>query len=138
MERLWAGWRMTYIKGLDGHGAPCLFCGLKDQKASARTMILEFGETMYLVLNAYPYNVGHMMVVPKRHVATLNDLTAQDDGVVGAMVRRAAVYCATSSACVLVTRGSATTVKRRARVSPPMMRRTPYSPGGTHGPRSVP
>ncbi len=69
MERLWAGWRMTYIKGLDGHGARCLFCGLKDQPASARSMILEVGETMYLVLNAYPYNVGHMMVVPKRHIA---------------------------------------------------------------------
>lgn len=69
MERLWAGWRMTYIKGLDGPTARCLFCGLKDRPADARSLILEFGATMYLVLNAFPYNVGHVMVVPKRHVA---------------------------------------------------------------------
>ena len=54
------------------------------------------------------------------------------------MVRRVAAYCATRSAVVEATRGSATTVKRRVIVSAPTISRTPYSPGGTQAPRSVP
>ncbi len=69
MERIWAGWRMSYIKGLEGHPSACLFCELQHRPADARSLILECGETMFLVLNAYPYNVGHVMVVPRRHAA---------------------------------------------------------------------
>ena len=78
MERLWAGWRMTYIKGLEGAAAGCLFCALHTRPVGVRSLILEFGQTMYLVLNAYPYNVGHLMVVPKRHVAGPGKMRAEE------------------------------------------------------------
>lgn len=89
MERLWAGWRMSYIKGLDDHTARCLFCGLKDRPADARSMILELGETMFLVLNAFPYNVGHVMVVPKRHVGGPGKLRPEESVEMMALAARA-------------------------------------------------
>jgi len=79
--RLWTPHRMAYIKG---EGKPtgdedCPFCvvpGLGDEDG----LVLARGERVYAVLNLYPYNSGHLMVVPYRHVADYTDL---DDGEVG-------------------------------------------------------
>ncbi|MEO6886596.1 MAG: HIT domain-containing protein [Jatrophihabitantaceae bacterium] len=82
--RLWTPHRMVYIKGENkpthsGAGADCPFCS-----APARTdedgLVIARGAQVYAVLNLYPYNSGHLMVVPYRHVADYADLT--DDEVV--------------------------------------------------------
>ncbi|HEV2086846.1 MAG TPA: HIT domain-containing protein [Cryptosporangiaceae bacterium] len=74
-RRLWTPHRMAYIKGEgkpDGE-AECPFCvvpGLTDEAG----LVVARGETVYALLNLYPYNSGHLMVVPYRHVADFTDL----------------------------------------------------------------
>ncbi|OLB75138.1 MAG: HIT family hydrolase [Actinobacteria bacterium 13_2_20CM_2_71_6] len=78
-DRLWTPHRMAYVTGSDrpeGYEKPtgCPFCrapGLPE----AENLILARGESVYAVLNLYPYNPGHLMVVPYRHVADYPDLT---------------------------------------------------------------
>ncbi len=76
-EILWAPWRSKYIKSItsEGHGrAVCLFC-LLPSKPDDESLIVYRGKSVYVVLNAYPYTSGHVMVVPYKHVDTLEKLT---------------------------------------------------------------
>ena len=69
MERLWAPWRGEYVRSAaSGEDEGCLFCELQ-KKEDEEAYILSRGERAYVVLNAYPYNSGHLMVAPFRHVA---------------------------------------------------------------------
>ena len=78
-ERLWAGWRASYIETIDIAPRPdgCLFCGLLELP-DADAFILERSEHCFAVMNAYPYTSGHVMVVPMRHVASITDLDATE------------------------------------------------------------
>lgn len=69
MDRLWAGWRMEYIRaaGETGGEPECLFCGLARQEPSEENYVLERYRHGFLVLNAFPYTSGHVMVAPYRH-----------------------------------------------------------------------
>lgn len=78
-ERLWVPHRMAYIGGENrptdtGAGESCPFC-----RATAAggddSLVVATGETCFVVLNLYPYNSGHLLVCPRRHVADLTDLT---------------------------------------------------------------
>ena len=79
LERLWAGWRASYIEGIEPDiGVPprpdgCLFGGLLAM-ADDQALILERAEHSFTVMNAYPYTSGHVMVAPIRHVASITDL----------------------------------------------------------------
>jgi ATP adenylyltransferase len=81
-ERLWTPHRMAYIGGQDkpagtGAGTQCPFCRvptLPDDEG----LVVGRGRLAYAVLNLYPYNPGHLMVVPYRHVADYTDLTPQE------------------------------------------------------------
>ncbi len=75
LQRLWAPWRYGYIAG-DDPIEGCPFCVLPARPASddARSLILARGEHCFVVFNAYPYNPGHLMVVPYAHLADLEDL----------------------------------------------------------------
>ena len=70
-ERLWMPHRMAYIKGEGKSG--CAFCSIVEM-SDAEGLVVARGETVYAVLNLYPYNAGHVMVVPYRHVADFTDL----------------------------------------------------------------
>jgi ATP adenylyltransferase len=75
LQRLWAPWRFGYIAGadlLDG----CPFCVLpaRDPDEDRGSLILHRGEHAFVVFNAYPYNPGHLMVVPYEHAADLEHL----------------------------------------------------------------
>jgi len=72
MRYLWAPWRMDYILGKKKKG--CFFCKKLEEKKSKRTLILCQGEYVFVVMNKYPYNNGHLMVVPKRHCRDLEQL----------------------------------------------------------------
>jgi ATP adenylyltransferase len=76
-ERLWTPHRLSYVVG-PGHGDDdCPFCvvpGLPD----AEGLVVARGEHVYAVLNLYPYNPGHLMVLPYRHVADYTDLTPEE------------------------------------------------------------
>jgi len=71
MDRLWAPWRINYIQGKKTRG--CLFCGIL--KLSGKKDYLVF-QTEYslCLLNIFPYNNGHLMVAPKRHVKDISGL----------------------------------------------------------------
>jgi ATP adenylyltransferase len=69
VERLWSPWRLQYVsKAGDAQG--CVFCDAPADAANARLVVYR-GETCFVVLNMFPYNSGHLMVVPVRHIATL-------------------------------------------------------------------
>jgi len=78
-DRLWTPHRLSYIKGEGkpshaGEGQDCPFCrapGLSD----AEGLVIARGEHVYALLNLYPYNSGHLMLCPYRHVADYPDLT---------------------------------------------------------------
>jgi ATP adenylyltransferase len=76
MEHLWSPWRLAYITGGAGAGG-CVFCdALTDPAADA--LVLHRGATCFVILNLFPYNNGHLMVVPNRHLAALAAATAAE------------------------------------------------------------
>ncbi len=73
--RLWTPHRMAYIKGEGKAG--CAFCGIPTMPDD-EGLVVARGDEVYAVLNLYPYNAGHLMVVPYRHVADYTDLTGDE------------------------------------------------------------
>ena len=76
MDRLWSPWRLEYItSGKPATG--CVFCEAP-RRTDGNPLILFEGVTSYVILNKYPYNNGHLMVVPYRHVDSLGGLHAEE------------------------------------------------------------
>jgi ATP adenylyltransferase len=76
MRKLWAPWRMTYILQKKKRG--CFLCeGLLDRK-DEENLILYRGSFAFVIMNRFPYNNGHLMVVPRRHCLRLEDLSARE------------------------------------------------------------
>ena len=77
MERLWAPWRLQYVKSASGENEiDCVFCakqGVDDREA----LVVHRGEHCFVMLNLYPYTNGHLMVAPYRHLAKPGDLDAE-------------------------------------------------------------
>jgi ATP adenylyltransferase len=72
---LWAPWRLEYIAQADEHEG-CVFCAeALDSLAPAESLRLHAAETAIALLNKFPYSSGHVMVAPRRHVGTLDELT---------------------------------------------------------------
>jgi len=76
MDRLWSPWRLAFVTGASGAQAGCIFCDVFEP--GREELVLVRGRTAYVVLNLYPYNNGHLMIVPARHVATLEATTADE------------------------------------------------------------
>ena len=76
MDHLWSPWRLAYITGGASTGG-CVFCAALSD-ASAADLIVHRGAACFVILNLFPYNNGHLMVIPRRHVATLSGLTAEE------------------------------------------------------------
>lgn len=72
MKNLWAPWRMEFIFSEKGKG--CIFCRLAKRKDDRAHFILHRGRYNYVILNIYPYNNGHLMVVPYRHTRDLSKI----------------------------------------------------------------
>ena len=66
VDRLWTPWRMEYILSSKDDG--CIFCDKLAEKEDERNFILERGKHSFVILNIYPYNTGHIMIAPNRHV----------------------------------------------------------------------
>jgi ATP adenylyltransferase len=76
VRQLWAPWRVAYVAGPKSPG--CVFCEAPAAGDDQQALILHRGEHGYLILNRYPYNSGHLMVVPFRHVARPELLTPDE------------------------------------------------------------
>ena len=75
-KTLWAPWRIGYITGLDKEDKDCFLCHyLAHPEADDENHVLWRTERCLVVLNRYPYNNGHMLVAPNRHVEDLSDLS---------------------------------------------------------------
>ncbi|HET9250402.1 MAG TPA: HIT domain-containing protein [Actinomycetota bacterium] len=91
MDRIWSPWRMAYIQAAkeqaDDDGG-CIFCDLPAEGDDARAKILARSELAFAILNSFPYNPGHLMVTPFRHVGDFGDLRADELAEVDALVAR--------------------------------------------------
>lgn len=75
MKRLWAPWRLSYLRSdASDREKGCLLCDMLHAGEDSKKHVLYRGEHVFVALNLYPYSNGHLMVVPNRHVATLEDL----------------------------------------------------------------
>ena len=75
-QRLWMPERMAYIRG-EGKGDDCAFCRIASMD-DIEGLVVARGDHVYAVLNLYPYNAGHVMVVPYRHVSSYLDMTEDE------------------------------------------------------------
>lgn len=92
-ERLWSPHRMAYLKGEnkprhDEAGEECPFCVAPGMDAES-SLVVARGEVVYAVLNLYPYNAGHLMVCPYRHLADYTDLDKDEVVELGLFTQRA-------------------------------------------------
>src|SRR5688572_31787077 len=87
MEHLWSPWRLPYVTGTKEESAACIFCSAL-ARGDAEPLMVFRGRTSYVILNLYPYNNGHLMVVPNRHVGSLAALTAEEMNEVGRLTQR--------------------------------------------------
>ncbi len=88
---IWAPWRMAYI--LDGEKKSrrnqCLFCQLAAEDNDEENLILYRGEHAYVLMNRFPYNNGHLLIVPYVHTDDLNGLNGSEYREVAELFRRA-------------------------------------------------
>jgi ATP adenylyltransferase len=81
LERMDAGWRRRYVEqasaGTAGD-AECVFCELSNGPVAASTGVVDLTEESFVVLNAFPYGSGHVLVLPRRHVARIAELTESE------------------------------------------------------------
>ncbi len=73
MEQIWAPWRIEYIERPTESG--CIFCQKPKEANDEANFILYRGQNNFIILNAFPYTPGHLMVAPYRHIANLQELT---------------------------------------------------------------
>lgn len=66
MNRLWSPWRMEYILSEKPEG--CIFCDKPKENGDPENLILVRGDYCYVMMNRYPYNNGHVMVIPYQHI----------------------------------------------------------------------
>ncbi len=84
MQQMWTPWRMAYIRREKRPG--CIFCEMLEAEDDRTQLILHRSNFAFLVLNKYPYNNGHMMAVPYRHVDAFDALTPDELADMNALV----------------------------------------------------
>ena len=72
MEHIWAPWRMEFI--LNEKPDQCILCQKPCEKDDECSLVLYRGKLNFVILNKYPYNPGHLMVAPYRHIASVEDM----------------------------------------------------------------
>lgn len=79
MERLYTPWRMRFVTSSPKKTEGCVFCAkLNDSPAfDQENYVVYRGEATFVIMNIYPYNTGHLMILPNKHVATLSAMSAE-------------------------------------------------------------
>ena len=87
MDRLWAPWRLSYVTAAQVPASDCIFCDARAGRPPSLSgvggpgdadLVILRGRHSYVILNLYPYNNGHLMVVPNRHLSSLQALTPDE------------------------------------------------------------
>ena len=90
MERLWAPWRQAYVTSASSsNDTDCIFCNTSEPGRG--DLILIRGRLTFVILNLYPYNNGHLMVVPNRHAPNLAALAADEQAELMRLTRHAEI-----------------------------------------------
>ncbi|MEO8399587.1 MAG: HIT domain-containing protein [Ignavibacteriaceae bacterium] len=84
MEKLWSPWRSQYIDSFKfknkEKGTECIFCNMKNENADdKKNLLIDKDKLTFTVLNLYPYNNGHLMIVPIRHTDNFITLTVKEN-----------------------------------------------------------
>ena len=87
LERLWTPWRMKYVTMADKIPG-CVLCQARDGVDGADRLVVHVGEQNFVLMNLYPYNSGHVMIAPRRHVATLATATPEELSEMMALAQR--------------------------------------------------
>ena len=77
-QRLWAPWRGPYVSQIRRGRHACIFCAAKRARADRAARVVHRGREVFCLLNRYPYNAGHLMVAPYRHVGVLSRLRRRE------------------------------------------------------------
>jgi ATP adenylyltransferase len=78
-ERLYTPWRMKYVTSTHKQIEGCIFCNkiAAETKQDRENFVVYRGQSVVVMMNLYPYNTGHLMVIPQAHVSTLADVAAE-------------------------------------------------------------
>jgi ATP adenylyltransferase len=89
-ERIWAPWRLEYVKGAAKESNDeCIFCAKPQAGEDAESLIIHRGEHCFAMLNLYPYTNGHLMVAPYDHVGRIEEIPAATVAEMMALAQRA-------------------------------------------------
>jgi ATP adenylyltransferase len=86
VDHLWSPWRLKYVTDAKPQG--CIFCLGAEASAKADPLVVFQGALAYVILNLYPYNNGHLMIVPYRHESSLAGLTRDEMNEIGLLTQR--------------------------------------------------
>ena len=75
MDKLWAPWRVEYIRN---PGTGCFFCAGVRSRDDRRSLILEREDNAFTIMNRFPYNNGHLMIAPTRHIGQIDQLNDEE------------------------------------------------------------
>jgi ATP adenylyltransferase len=77
-ERLYTPWRLKYVASKDKNQEGCVFCNAVtgDVERDRKNFVVYRGEETFVIMNVYPYNVGHLMILPRQHFSTLSGLSS--------------------------------------------------------------
>ncbi len=79
MERLWRPWRNAYVRDIENiRDEGCIFCDEPAGGDDSASLILYRGQKAFIIMNRFPYNTGHVMVSPYRHVGELEELDGEE------------------------------------------------------------
>jgi ATP adenylyltransferase len=86
-RQLWAPWRAAYIRAARRESTRCIFCfGALREASRKRRLVLYAGSEAAVMLNLYPYNNGHLLIAPRRHVAALEALSTAEWSAISALL----------------------------------------------------
>jgi ATP adenylyltransferase len=88
-ERIWAPWRLAYVKGASKDDRECIFCVPDDAEDDEKSLIVHRGERCFVILNLFPYTSGHLMVAPYDHLARIQELAPETVDELMALSQRA-------------------------------------------------
>jgi len=87
LERIWSPWRRAYVTAA-GRDPGCVLCRALERADDPDSLVVHVGEHDFVVMNLYPYNAGHVMVAPRRHVGSLSLATPEEAADMMTLTRR--------------------------------------------------
>ncbi|NQT33859.1 HIT domain-containing protein [bacterium] len=89
LDRLWAPWRLEYIKTAVKEPDGCFLCEAIEAGNDRDRLLLHRDELVLIIMNLYPYNNGHLLIAPYRHIGELDDLSTDELNAISEVTRKA-------------------------------------------------